>query len=108
MIDIKKAAERLVCYLQLCGSSNESNISMDRDDHYKPMYRTIALFIAPTHPYIDEVLGGEKPTKEQAAEIMRMAHPYFAYVLDTEPDLFDSMWEWHRGAWEHLNGSSVP
>ena len=39
MIDFDAASARLVEYLARCGSKDEADISMDREDHYKPMYR---------------------------------------------------------------------
>ncbi len=100
MIDFDNASANLVEYLRRCGSRNEADISMDREDHYKPMYRAVALLVAPTHPFIDEMLGGERPTMEQALAILWHAHPYFAHVLDTEPELFEQMWEHHTSAWD--------
>lgn len=70
------------------------------EDHYKPLYRTITLFLAPTLPYLEEVLGGQKPTKEQAEEIMRLAHPYFSKALEEERETFDRLWENHWEVWE--------
>jgi hypothetical protein len=101
-IDIRAAADRLVEYLAMCGSASERNLSMDRgdEDHYKPLYRTITLFLAPTLPYLDEVLGGQKPTKEQAEQIMCLAHPYFAKALEEERETFDRLWENHWEVWE--------
>ena len=84
MIDIKNAANKLVEYLNKCGSPNEADISMDRDDHYKPLYRTVSLFIAPILPYLEEVLEKEVPTIDQAEEIMRLADPYFSKALDED------------------------
>lgn len=100
MIDIGNASAKLVEHLRMEGSRNEADISMDRDDHYKPMYRAVALMVAPTHRFFQEVLGNERPTREQALAILRGAHPYFAHVLDTEPEWFDQMWEHHTSAWD--------
>lgn len=102
MINIQTAADRLVEYLNMCGSADERNISMDRDDHYKPFYRTITLFTAPTLPYLEEVLGGEKPTKEQAEEIMRLADPYFSKALEDDPGTFDVLWENLSDVWDDV------
>ena len=99
MIDSQRAADKLVEYLRMCGSSNEANISMDRDDHYKPLYRTITLFIAPTLPYLKDVLDGETPSMTQAAEIMRLADPYFVKALEEDWEEFESLWESHVDAW---------
>jgi hypothetical protein len=100
MIDIEKAAEKLVEYLDKHGSADERNISMDRTDHYKPLYRTIALFIAPTHTYQEDMLEGRPPTQEEAAEIMRRADPYFIKALEEDWETFDSLWESHMDAWD--------
>jgi len=103
MTDSQRAADKLVEYLKMCGSSDEADISMDRtergDDHYKPLYRTISLFTAPTLPYLKDVLGGETPSMTQAAEIMRLADPYFIRALEEEWDTFESLWESHVDAW---------
>lgn len=100
LIDLQKAASKLVEYLNICGSADERNISMDRDDHYKPLYRTITLFTAPTLPYLKEVLGGQKPTKEQAEKIMRLADPYFGKALDEWQEEFDLLWENMAYVWD--------
>lgn len=93
------AAKHLVPYLNRCGSRPECDLTVGGDT-YKPLYRVLTLFWAPTLPYLEEVLGNKVPSKEDAISIMKMADPFFHYVFETDMEQFDFLWESIKDVWE--------
>jgi hypothetical protein len=98
-MDIEFAASQFLEYLERYGSPAERNLSMDnmedfRGPCYKPFYRSTSMFWVGA--YFEEVLGGETPNVETAAEIVRLAHPYFVKAIGLHWDSWEHLWKFMR------------
>ena len=102
---IEKAAKSLIKYLDMYGSRGEQipeSRRVEDTDGYKITYRICCLFVAPTIPFLKEVLDNEIPTKQEALEIAKMADPFLALLLEAKDveDTFFANYDFSIEAWE--------
>ena len=103
-IDINKVATEIILWLQAHGTELEKDFTIG-EDPYKAVYRAMSLLFNPAfqnwkESEISKALGGEAPSLEQAAEIFKEANTFFAHVVKNNWDLFVSMYNFHREAYE--------
>lgn len=103
-IDIDRVAAAIVPWLRKHGTDLESTLDIG-EDPYKPVYRAMSLLFYPPFKDWDQTeiakgLNKRIPTIGEARSIFRRAHPFFEHYVDTEPDGFINMYEFHRGAFE--------
>lgn len=94
------ASTQLVPMMKRWRSADESNLSDDRTDHYKPIYGSMSILVAPA--YLEKMgLGGQAApfTKEESFLIARMAHPYFIRALREDREGFSSTYDFIYEAW---------
>jgi len=102
---IEKSSQSLIKYLKMCGSRGEqipeSKVVGDADG-YKITYRICSLFLAPTLPFLKEVLDNEIPTKQEALEITKRADPFLALLLESnrEEETFFCNYDFMINAWK--------
>lgn len=99
----RKDIERIACIfmkaLNMHGHGSEVDLSLEATDFYKPFYRSTGLFWGRGTYFFEVVLGGETPTMEEAAEIVRLAHPYFVRALEMDWGMWEHHWEGMEYAW---------
>jgi hypothetical protein len=104
MIDIDRVAAAIVPWLREHGTGLENNLVIG-EDPYKPVYRAMSLLFYPAFTNWDQTeiakgLNKRIPTIGEARAIFRRAHPFFEHCVDTEPDAFIQMYDFHREAFE--------
>jgi hypothetical protein len=98
---VGEAGQRLLSKLLAHGSKTEKLLELGADD-YKPVYRGVALLMAPG-PLRKEILGEDRmPLEPEVCRILIAAHPFFADALVTRwhESSFEDTYDFIRKAWE--------
>jgi len=99
--------EYIMLELEEHGSATERDISRMGSDPYKPFYRALAIVVAgydnegyDTNPVWHEISDGNRPTLEQAKQVISEAHPWFKDAIERNPERFETTYEFMVEAWQ--------
>jgi len=99
----KLVANEFLSALKNAGSEIESDISQIGSPSYKPFYRSCVLFTCDCGNFYDKILQGEKPSLEEAKQILRMVDLWFVEALRMDERHFDYLFEDIKKIWDYID-----
>ncbi len=102
--EVERLSEVFLKALNYHGHGSERDLSLDATDFYKPFYRGTGLFWGRGTYFFEVELKRKTPTIEEAAEIVRLAHPYFVRALEMDWGLWEHHWKGMEYAWSPQEG----